>query len=97
MFHKSDVESTGMCLSTKDDILSLHNRLFKIETHLETLITNTDKLTTVILGDDDDHIGLVRKVDRLEQKEADRRWHFRTIWTALVALTSGLALKVFGG
>jgi len=35
--------------------------------------------------------GLKTKIDRLEQSEKKRAWHFRTIWGAMV----GVVMKVF--
>ncbi|MGH9429583.1 MAG: hypothetical protein ACRD2L_25135 [Terriglobia bacterium] len=34
--------------------------------------------------------GIKTRVDRLEQSEGSRKWHFRTIWAALVSI--GLTL-----
>ena len=71
--------------------LKIHERLVEVETKLDTVCSKLDnfisKHDTVIFGNGTP--GLRVKVDRLEQVEKMRSWHYRTIWAGL----SGLLLK----
>jgi len=42
---------------------------------------------------DEDKPGIKGRVTLLEDRESTRRWHFRTIWAAIVASGIGLYIK----
>lgn len=39
--------------------------------------------------------GLLTKMDRIEQTEEDRKWHFRAIWGSVAAVAAKLAYDMF--
>lgn len=43
----------------------------------------------------DGNAGMLTKIDRQEQVEEGRRWHFRVIWTAIVAMMFKIVHDLF--
>jgi len=62
----------------------IEERLARIEAKLDVLDENSNKLLSAIFGNGKP--GFFVRMDRIEQREADRKWTFRAIFGGLVAL-----------
>lgn len=69
--------------------------LDRLDQKLDDVIYRLDKATAVM----DQHILEDRKmylqVDRLDQSEQRRKWHFRTLWGTMLATASAIGLVYF--
>ena len=59
---------------------------------LDALSNTVDKIDSTINGVEDQP-GLKGRVRALEDSEDRRKWHFRTIWAAIVASGTGFYIK----
>ena len=49
----------------------------------------------VIGGSHEPHdVTLMTRIDRLEQPQEPRAWHFRALWTAVLSLATAVAVMV---
>jgi len=82
------------------------DRLKEVETGLTSLVVITkecnknvnrmlEKHENIIQGEGGNP-GLKTKIDRLEQSEKKRAWHFRTIWGGMVAMVMKVVYDMFG-
>lgn len=74
--------------------LKIHERLTVIETKFDGMDEKVDVIYKNIVGSNG-NVGLVTKVDRLEQTEKDRRNSANRLWTAVIGTGVGLIGKVF--
>jgi hypothetical protein len=59
---------------------------------LDFMADAVKRIDTTINGEED-KVGLKGRVILLEDRETSRRWHFRTIWGAIVASGIGFYIK----
>ena len=80
--------------------ISVSTLVAKFESHgtlqselIEKLATVLEKHDHVLNGNGSD--GLKVKVDRLMDREENRRWHFRAIWGAILAIGGKVVYTLF--
>lgn len=66
--------------------------LQSLATQLKANTDTLDEIHQILLGKPPEQVGLVMKVDRLEQVEQRRLWHIRALWASIVASGLGLLL-----
>lgn len=69
--------------------------LDRLDQKLDDVIGHLDKFTRQFEDHTKKDDEMYIKVDRLDQSEQRRTWHFRTIWTAMLALASAIGLAYF--
>ena len=67
-------------------IKRITNEVLAIKLDIITEVVNELKLTLNGNGS----LGLKTRVDRLEQTDGSRKWHFRAAWAAILSMALGL-------
>ena len=84
---------TDLHMVIKDNHSEVQTSLTKIDCNMTSLSEKVEEHEEKLEGNGKD--GLILKVDRMEQNDARRTWHFRTIWVAIVAVCGRIAYKIF--
>ena len=84
---------TDLHLVIKDNHSEVQTSLTKIDCAMGTLSEKVEEHEDAIEGNGKD--GLKLRVDRMEQNDSRRVWHFRTIWLAMIGVIGRVIYKAF--